>query len=330
MLKLDKQGELIKKCNKFNTALSDPFSDINTGENKELTYRNKISKFFTFDELKGFGVRNVANIVLVNDKDVDKEKWISNMVNVEIPYYEEFGFGVPGNINDFIDQMFEHFNVKVSIDRQLEGTVKNGNFYDKVDELDITSKISYINVHFKLKFNDNHIATYISNRKGEEAQSIINTFRNNFSYVPQDQTVVSDMWQKVCDAHFENNELENDFIVAILKSFIWQIKRKTFNKDVKLTRMLILFGAQKFGKSHFFREGICGVFKDVRYDCVQINELIEGKLMNAYASPIIYFDELAYADKTDVSKLKQIITSNVVGIRQFHTQNSVNKIQRSI
>ena len=103
---------------------------------------------------------------------------------------------------------------------------------------------------------------------------------------------------------------KEDFIVAIVAHFIWQIKRKLNGLKVKNHLMLILYGMQGGGKTEaikallepFFELGLCLASN--------ISQLTDERYLKVLSDHFVCFsDEMGQAEKADINNLKNIITA---------------------
>lgn len=107
--------------------------------------------------------------------------------------------------------------------------------------------------------------------------------------------------------------------VAVMRHFIWQVRRKLFRLNVDHHMMPILYGKSGGGKS-----------KAVNNLLVPVSALLMSTDLSIFAdqfkmrfftrSYIMFFDEMAKSDRADVDRLKNIITSPTVDFRIMRTE----------
>jgi hypothetical protein len=107
---------------------------------------------------------------------------------------------------------------------------------------------------------------------------------------------------------------------AILKHFIWQVKRKVYGLEVDHHNMPVLFGKSDGGKTRalaeFLRplEGFIAPLEDLS----RLNDSRELQLLKD--NYVLVVDELARAERVQMDKLKNLITAKNVNQRMFGTQ----------
>ena len=145
----------------------------------------------------------------------------------------------------------------------------------------------------------------------EQQFSVLQGYRNQLEghHDPDD---ISN-WVKAATG--DNSPLD----IAVVKHFVWQVKRKLFGLPVDHHIMPILFGKSGGGKSvaiHKLVEPLkeltletnMSVFQD-RFGMRQFSR-----------NYIMFFDELSGASNVDVNRLKQVITAPVMEWRVMHSE----------
>lgn len=117
--------------------------------------------------------------------------------------------------------------------------------------------------------------------------------------------------------------------IAILKHFIWQVKRKLNGLEVHSHMMPIWFGKTGGGKS-FSVAKFVSPLEEFKNDNSSILEVIDPRnsasMTKQYA---IVLDELAKADKIDIESLKQLITKSSFSSRDLYSKYQSVKKQNS-
>lgn len=107
--------------------------------------------------------------------------------------------------------------------------------------------------------------------------------------------------------------------VAVMRHFIWQVKRKLSGLPVKYHMMPILTGPQGIGKSTSVKRlfgplGLLWVEKD------SVREVTDERAKHLLADAfVVFFDEMAHAAKADVDELKGMITGDRLAWRVLGT-----------
>jgi hypothetical protein len=108
---------------------------------------------------------------------------------------------------------------------------------------------------------------------------------------------------------------ERDLDLAVLKHFIWQVKRKLNGLRVEHHLMPILFGKTGGGKSRAIEKLLEPVLDlvDFAADLAFLND--ERQLFRLTRAFVVFIDEMAHADKVSIDALKNRITSPTINWR---------------
>lgn len=117
---------------------------------------------------------------------------------------------------------------------------------------------------------------------------------------------------------------EDKITIAIMKHFIWQIKRKLADKEVKYPIMPVFYGKSGAGKSYHLRHHILKPIKDIVYFDGDFHKLVDSREAYNLASHYVYFlDEMSKAEHADVETIKNKITSDTIQYRKLGTNETV-------
>jgi predicted P-loop ATPase len=101
----------------------------------------------------------------------------------------------------------------------------------------------------------------------------------------------------------------SDLDIAVLKHFVWQVKRKLYEAEVEHHLMPIFCGSQQgTGKSVAVRKLLRPIqqFKDEPTNLAIVGD--ERQAFRFARSFVLFFDEMAKATKADMESFKNIIT----------------------
>lgn len=116
-------------------------------------------------------------------------------------------------------------------------------------------------------------------------------------------------------------------VVGVLAHYIWMIKRRLAGKPVVYHLMPIILGKQGAGKSEAVLRLLSPIEPVTQF--LHLDEVIDPRFQLSFASNFaIAINEMAGANKTDVEKLKNLITADRSDIRKLHT-NSVMKVKQN-
>jgi energy-coupling factor transporter ATP-binding protein EcfA2 len=125
---------------------------------------------------------------------------------------------------------------------------------------------------------------------------------------------------------FDTTETSPEFVAAMLKKFIWQVKRKLKGLPVTDHLMVVLLGPQGSGKSTFIC-AMCSVLAEVLAK-VDFKQISDDRNIDIWTNFIMFIDEMGYATKTDVDVVKNIITSETLARRPMRT-NMVDTVAQN-
>lgn len=134
-------------------------------------------------------------------------------------------------------------------------------------------------------------------------------------------------WDAVV-AQFDLDEHDADFVVAILKKFIWQVKRKMQGMQIENHLMPVITGAQGKGKSTFVRDYLLEPVSELvsNTDFGQIEEVRNTEQWRNY---VLFLDEMGYAGKADIDNVKNKITAPSVTGRPMRSNDNVQYAQNA-
>lgn len=114
----------------------------------------------------------------------------------------------------------------------------------------------------------------------------------------------------------------NEVELAVMKHFIWQVKRKLCNKPVTHHIMPVFSGMQGTGKSTAIMK-LLGPAAPLALFGKPVSFVTDDRQLSALSKHyIVFFDEMAKADTTDVEKLKQVVSAHVLDYRPLFTNTN--------
>jgi hypothetical protein len=132
-------------------------------------------------------------------------------------------------------------------------------------------------------------------------------------------------WLALATGCFDLQMMSADFVAAVLRKTVWQVKRKLWGLPVTHHLMPVLFGSQGSGKS-WFLDRLTGpvaaltTFSDFQAIC-------DDRNIDLWRSFLIVLDEMAKADKSDIEVTKHVITAEKLERRPMRTNMSVTITQ---
>jgi hypothetical protein len=116
-------------------------------------------------------------------------------------------------------------------------------------------------------------------------------------------------WNEIATKVFDTSEDEAGNIIAVLKKFIWQVKRKMRPTDHQSP------GASNPGAS---------TRRQIDFKMIEDDRNID--IWNSY---ILFLDEMGYASKANVDTVKHAITATNLVRRPMRTNNKVTVTQNA-
>lgn len=116
--------------------------------------------------------------------------------------------------------------------------------------------------------------------------------------------------------------------VAVVKHFLWQVKRKLAGQPVEQHMMPVLFGRSGAGKS----VAVSRLIEPLRAVALQTDMSIFSDPFSRRAFArnfLVFFDELQGSDNADVNTMKQIITAPVIEWRAMRSERVMSAPQNS-
>ncbi|WP_188064125.1 VapE domain-containing protein [Sphingobium sp. KCTC 72723] len=128
------------------------------------------------------------------------------------------------------------------------------------------------------------------------------------------------MWADMELACFDISATVIGFPTAVIKKFMWQVKRKARGMTVTNHLMPVLSGAQGKGKTHFVQT-MTKPLEHFKRE-VDFNIITDGKTADIWSSLILFIDEMGFFKKQDVDVVKNVLTADVRSIRTMRQNSS--------
>jgi hypothetical protein len=129
-----------------------------------------------------------------------------------------------------------------------------------------------------------------------------------------------EMWAIMEQACFSTVATKPGFPKAVIRKFMWQVKRKARGMVVTNHLMPVLTGAQGKGKTEFVK-AMTKPLRDLMRE-VDFGMLTDGKTTDIWSALILFIDEMGHFTKADVDKVKNVITTTELSIRSMRQNHS--------
>jgi predicted P-loop ATPase len=129
------------------------------------------------------------------------------------------------------------------------------------------------------------------------------------------------MWEKMERAAFDTSDTSQGFAIAVIKKFMWQVKRKGMGLPVTNHLMPVLTGRQGGGKSTLVGNMLQPIFDGVKQ--TTFADISDNRLIDLWETPVLFMDEMSGAKKADMNIVKQSITASVLTRRPMRSNTDV-------
>jgi hypothetical protein len=137
----------------------------------------------------------------------------------------------------------------------------------------------------------------------------------------------TDTWHNMIKAVFDISEMPEEVIIAAIKKFIWQVKRKIQNIDVTNHLMTVILGPQGVGKSTWMNRLIAPLREMTA--STDFRQITDDRNINLWNNFVLVLDEMGYASKADVESVKNVISAPLLLRRVMKTNSTINVRQQS-
>ncbi|QRM27901.1 VapE domain-containing protein [Microvirga sp. VF16] len=147
-----------------------------------------------------------------------------------------------------------------------------------------------------------------------------------YPLLPKEIQDAEKVWHDLAAKVFDTSHDSEEFVIAVLKKFIWQTKRKIRNAPgtvlpVTNHLMPVLLGPQGVGKSTFVNKLITPL-RELTLE-VDFRMIEDDRNIDIWSSFILFLDEMGYASKANVDTIKHCITANHLARRPMRTNTKV-------
>jgi predicted P-loop ATPase len=134
-------------------------------------------------------------------------------------------------------------------------------------------------------------------------------------------------WDAVA-SQFCMRDHDAKFVIAVLKKFIWQVKRKMLGLPITNHLMPVITGPQGVGKSTFVRDVLLMPIDELvsNTDFAMIED---NRIMDLWRNYALFLDEMGYAGKANIDNVKNKITAPYVTGRPMRTNDNVQYKQNA-
>lgn len=206
----------------------------------------------------------------------------------------------------WIDVWLKRNKVSVMYDESMfiNGTI--------VPKSDVTRKIRLAAAHNNLLISakqlDDEIDEYIEKMRHGYLD---NVKRKLNTYNPKGLEQLETFLKHLCGKNYKEMDLH------VMCHFIWNVKRRINNRETYREVMPVIVGDQGIGKSYNIKnkllEPLAALWKSTSF-----RQLDDGRELKMLSNNfVLLFDEMSYANKSDVNNVKRLITEQTYSMRRM-------------
>jgi hypothetical protein len=284
-----------------------------------LQHRKKLAEIFGMNatELKqafaGFERSNAisAAIGAVPDNEYEfvdflLKKWNTTMTfqkiyKIDTPY--EFG-GQTINTDDL-----------ETLDRETQVFLKGAD-PKRIAFGEMIAKVIKTNSTMDMGYNEAKVIRAVESWTYNEQNIIIATAKKDITFDKNCVVRAEVEWDNLVGAITDKNVAETK---AVLKHFIWQIKRKMFGLAVEKHMMPVLVGLQEIGKSTIVKQIVAPI---AEFSIItNFKDITDGRSHDLWKNYVLILDEMGNSTQSNIEEIKQKITGDVFNGRIMKTNN---------
>ena len=229
----------------------------------------------------------------------------------------------PSSPSELVTAYAETHQLEVSGDGSV---VQHWPTCESVNLHELYLAVRLINGDHRLRMADGHLDAAVSLWHKAEKKSAIRRQRDRLAYDPSYTAALSDL-RRIVEATCDTRITPADMVVALFAKHIWQVKRKLHDLPITHHLMLVVGGKQEVGKSTWVRQFLSPLGDLVRQG--DFSELTDTRNIELFDAATIFFDEMASASKSDINKIKELVTADSVSRRPMRTNQSIHVKQRA-
>lgn len=134
-------------------------------------------------------------------------------------------------------------------------------------------------------------------------------------------------WEAFATTFFDESRVSRAIQIAVMKKFIWQVKRRLAGMPVTNHLMTVFYGGQGRGKSkvveiitsplgHLVSTG----------DFQRLGDIREVAMFQSF---VVVLDEMQKATRTDIERVKNVVTRDHFNYRPMHSNSNMSSIQNA-
>jgi energy-coupling factor transporter ATP-binding protein EcfA2 len=127
---------------------------------------------------------------------------------------------------------------------------------------------------------------------------------------------------------FDESKHTTQFVVAVFRKYIHQVKRKMHGLPVERHLMpIIMGGKQGSGKTTLVRK-LMGVLKEVALE-TNFNQIGDDRVIDMWRNFMLFVDEMAWSSRAEMSTIKYLVSAESIDRRRMQQNHTDNVVQNS-
>lgn len=201
-------------------------------------------------------------------------------------------------------------------------------FPKEMDMADLSLELRILNQKLRLNFKAENIQDAMEYwYEAAKRERRFELFSSVESLSPSKRDEIDKVWLDLAVKVFDTSDTPPEFIVAVLKKFIHQVKAKLRGEKVKDHLMVVILGPQGIGKTTFV-EQMTKPLEELKLD-VDFKMIEDPRNIDIWRSYILFLDEMGYASKSDIDDIKKAITAKTLTRRPLYTNTKVQVAQNA-
>lgn len=128
-------------------------------------------------------------------------------------------------------------------------------------------------------------------------------------------------WLTFATHAFDCEDADPQFVAAVFKKFIWQVKRKMRGLPVTNHLMPVILGPQGIGKSTLVN-AIMKPVEEIRL-YADFGMITDERNVEIWSSYVLFLDEMSHAARADIETVKNVITASSLTRRPMRSNGKI-------
>ena len=190
----------------------------------------------------------------------------------------------------------------------------------RLNRIDLERELRVLSANFQMGFNHaditDAVAEWFKKAQRERLHDIYVGLEGKEPYFD-----ASKAWIELAGKVFDCSDHSPDFVAAVLRKFIWQVKRKLRLMPVTDHLMPVILGPQGIGKSTLVNY-LLGPVEELKLN-VDFRMVTDDRNTEIWDSYVMFLDEMGFASKSDIDTVKNIITASTLTRRPMRSNSKV-------